>query len=69
MRPTRACGGRRLSETMMVSLRALRSSSSRHVSTTKRKTGGIWAGLDKVYSMVVYLGKSSAGRFEVEMSL
>jgi hypothetical protein len=53
----------------MASRRALRSSSSRQVSTTNRKTGGTWAGRERVYSMVVYLGSSSAGKFVFEMSL
>lgn len=50
-------------------LRALRSSSSRHVSTTKRKIGGMGAGRERVYSIVVYLGSSSAGKLVFEMSL
>jgi len=67
--PTKAFGGSKLKLTTKVSLRALSSSSSIQVSTTKRKTGGIWAGRDKVYSIVVYFGKSSAGRLVAEISL
>lgn len=69
MRPTKAYGGSRLKLTMIASRSALRSSSSRHVSTTKRKMGGVGAGRESVYSIVVYFGKSSAGRFVFEMSL
>lgn len=50
-------------------LKALRSSSSRHVSTTKRKIGGTCAGRASVYSIVVYFGRSSAGKFVFDMSL
>lgn len=67
--PTSAFGGNKLKLTTSVSLSALRSSSSRHVSTTMRKMGGICAGRESVYSMVVYLGSSSAGRLVVLMSL
>lgn len=49
--------------------RAFKSSSSKHVSTTKRKIGGTGAGRASVYSMVVYLGRSSAGRLVLDMSL
>jgi hypothetical protein len=69
IKPTKAFGGSRLRLTTMVSFKALRSSSSRQVSITKRKMGGICAGRDRVYSMVVYLGSSSAGRLVVEISL
>jgi hypothetical protein len=31
--------------------------------------GGIWATRFKLYSIVVYLGKSSAGRLVLEISL
>jgi hypothetical protein len=67
--PTRALGGKRLKLTTIVSFKALRSSSSKQVSITNRKIGGICAGRDRVYSIVVYLGSNSAGRFVVEMSL
>lgn len=50
-------------------LKALRSSSSRHVSTTNRKIGGTCAGRASVYSIVVYFGRSSAGKFVFDMSL
>jgi hypothetical protein len=53
----------------MASRRALRSGSSKHVSTTNRKIGGTWAGRLNVYSIVVYFGKSSAGRLVLEISL
>lgn len=53
----------------MASRSAFRSSSSRQVSTTKRKMGGTWTRRERVYSMVVYFGKSSAGKFVFEMSL
>lgn len=69
MSPTSALGGSRLRLTTRVSLSALSSSSSTHVSTQYRKMGGICAGRERVYSMVVYLGSSSAGRLVDEMSL
>jgi hypothetical protein len=69
IKPTRANGGIKLRLTTMASLRALRSSSSKHVSTTKRKMGGTWAGLLRVYSIVVYFGSSSAGKLVLEISL
>jgi hypothetical protein len=67
--PTKAWGGSRLKLTMMLSFSALRSSSSMQVSTTKTKMGGTCAGRANVYSIVVYLGSSSAGRLVAEMSL
>lgn len=69
IKPTRAFGGRRLKLTTSVSRRAFNSSSSRHVSTTNMKMGGTGAGRDKVYSIVVYAGESSLGRFVAVMSL
>jgi hypothetical protein len=66
--PTSAYGGSRLRLTTSASRSALRSSSSMHVSTTKRKMGGTCAGRLSVYSMVVYFGRSSAGRFVLEIS-
>lgn len=69
MSPTKAVGGKRLKLITSSARRAFRSSSSKHVSTTYRNIGGIWAGRLRVYSMVVYFGKSSAGRLVVEMSL
>jgi hypothetical protein len=69
IRPTRAYGGRRLKLTTIASRSALRSSSSKQVSTTKRKIGGTCAGRLSVYSIVVYFGNSSAGRLVFEMSL
>lgn len=67
--PTNAFGGSKLRLTTIVSFKALRSSSSRQVSITNKKMGGIWAGRERVYSIVVYLGRSSAGKLVVEMSL
>lgn len=69
MRPTSAYGGMRLSDTTIASQSALSSSLSRQVSTTKRNMGGTCAGLDRVYSIVVYFGRSSGGRLVLEMSL
>jgi hypothetical protein len=69
MRPTKAFGGNKLKLTTKVSRKALSSSSSIQVSTTYRKTGGIWAGRERVYSIVVYLGNNSAGRLDAEISL
>ena len=40
-----------------------------HVSTTYMKIGGICDLRFSVYSIVVYLGSSSAGKFVVLMSL
>jgi len=53
IKPTSEFGGKRLSDMMRESLRACRSSSSRQVSTTKRKMGGTAAPRGRVYSMVV----------------
>lgn len=69
IKPTKAYGGSKLKLMTRASRRALRSSSSKHVSTTNKNTGGTWAGRASVYSMVVYFGSSSAGRFVLEMSL
>jgi len=51
------------------SLKAFKSSSSKHVSMANKKIGGTWAGRERVYSMVVYLGSNSAGRLVLEISL
>jgi hypothetical protein len=67
--PTYALGGSRLRLTTNVSRSAFNSSSSTHVSTTNKKIGGVCAGRDRVYSIVVYFGSSSAGRLVCEMSL
>lgn len=67
--PTKAKGGIKLKLTTSASRRAFKSSSSRQVSTTKRKIGGTGEGLARVYSIVVYLGSSSAGRLVFEISL
>jgi hypothetical protein len=69
IKPTRAYCGSRLKLITSASRNAFRSSSSKQVSTTKRKMGGTGAGLASVYSMVVYLGRSSAGRLVLEISL
>lgn len=61
--------GSKLKLTTSASRSALRSSSSKQVSTTKMKVGGTTAGRDSVYSIVVYLGRSSGGRLVLEMSL
>jgi hypothetical protein len=53
IKPTSAYGGIRLRLTTSASLSAFMSSSSRHVSTTKRKIGGTAAGRESVYSIVV----------------
>lgn len=69
IKPTRAFGGNKDKLTMMLSLSAFRSSSYKQVSTTYKKIGGVTAGRFKVYSIVVYFGRSSAGRLFEEMSL
>ena len=69
IKPTSAYGGISDKLTTRASRRAFRSSSSRHVSTTNKKIGGTCAGLERVYSMVVYFGNSSAGKLVLEMSL
>ena len=55
--------------TMSALLRAAKSSSSKHVSTTKRNMGGTGLGRGRMYSMVVELGWSSRGRLTGEISL
>lgn len=54
---------------MRDSLRAAKLSSSWHVSTTYRKMGGLGAGRDSLYSMVVLEGWSSGGMAFWVMSL
>lgn len=68
-RPTRAYGGSKLKLTTIASRRAFMSSGSMQVSMTKTNMGGTGAGRESVYSMVVYFGRSSAGRLVLEMSL
>lgn len=67
--PTSALGGSMPTAAAKAPLKAFRSSSSKHVSTTKRKIGGTCAGRDKVYSIVVYFGSSSGGKLVFEISL
>lgn len=67
--PTSALGGSIPMAAAKAPRRAFKSSSSKHVSTTKRKIGGTGTGRASVYSMVVYLGSSSAGRLVLEISL
>lgn len=69
MRPTEAYAGSRLRLMMIESLRAFRLSSSWHVSTTKRKMGGVSTGWGRRYSMVVLAACSSGGICCSEMSL
>jgi hypothetical protein len=67
MRPTSAFSGSRESACASDCRSAASSSSTRQTSTTKRYAGGGALGLCRLYSMVVYVGKSSAGRFVSEM--
>ena len=67
--PTSAFGGSIPIAAANAPRSAFKSSSSRHVSTTNRKIGGTAAGLANVYSIVVYLGSNSGGRFVFEISL
>jgi len=67
--PTKACGGSKLKLMISESLRALRESSSWHVSTTNRKIGGAEAGRASLYSIVEYAGESSRGHAFGPMSL
>lgn len=54
--PTRAFSGKRLKLITRDSFRADKLSSSWHVSTTYRKIGGLGAGLESLYSIVVFVG-------------
>jgi hypothetical protein len=54
MSPTRAFSGNRLKLMIRDSFRAAKLSSSWHVSTTYRKIGGLGAGRDSLYSIVVF---------------
>jgi hypothetical protein len=63
MRPIRAVGGSKLKLTMSVSFKACKSVSSRHVSTTYKKIGGVDADLFKIYSIVENCGCNSNGIF------
>lgn len=55
MRPTKAFSGKRLRLIIRLSFSAERLSSSWQVSTTNRKTGGLGAGRESRYSMVVFV--------------
>ena len=61
IKPTSAFSGRRLKLMTRDSLRAAKLSSSWHISTTYRKIGGLGAGRESLYSMVVLFGWSSGG--------
>lgn len=67
--PTKACSGRRLKLITNDSFNADKLSSSWQVSTTYRKMGGLGAGLDSLYSIVVFEGCSSGGIALAVMSL
>ena len=69
MSPTSAFGGSIPIAAANAPRSAFKSSSSKHVSTTNKKIGGMAAGLANVYSIVVYLGNNSGGRFVFEISL
>jgi hypothetical protein len=60
-RPTRAFSGNRLRLKINDSFSADKLSSSWQVSTTYRNIGGLGAGLDNLYSIVVFEGCSSGG--------
>ena len=68
-KPTRAFSGRRLKLITRDSFNADKLSSSWQVSTTYRKIGGLGAGLESLYSMVVLLGCNSGGIAVGVMSL
>jgi hypothetical protein len=59
--PTSAFSGKRLKLITSDSLSADKLSSSWHVSTTYKKMGGLGAGRDNLYSIVVLDGCSSGG--------
>jgi hypothetical protein len=67
--PTRAFSGRRLKLRTKDSLSADKLSSSWQVSTTYRNIGGLGAGLDSLYSIVVFEGCNSGGMALAVMSL
>lgn len=60
-KPTSEFSGRRLKLMTRDSLRAFKLSSSWQVSTTYRKIGGLGAGRESLYSIVVLDGWSSGG--------
>ena len=59
--PTKAFSGNKLRLITRDSLSAAKLSSSWHVSTTYKKMGGLGAGLESLYSIVVFEGCSSGG--------
>jgi hypothetical protein len=63
IRPISAVGGSKLRLTMRVSFNTCKSVSSRHVSITYKKIGGVDADLFKMYSIVVNCGCNSRGKF------
>jgi hypothetical protein len=63
IKPIRAVGGSKLKLTIKVSFSACKSESSKHVSTTYRKIGGVEADLFRIYSIVVNCGCNSKGMF------
>lgn len=70
MSPTSELSGRRSTACESADLRKVSSSSMMQVSTTKKKTGGVAGdgeGDGDWYSMVVYWGKSSAGRLSTDI--
>lgn len=68
-RPTSAFSGKRLKLIIRDSFKADKLSSSWQVSTTYRKIGGLGAGRESRYSMVVLAGCSSGGIALAVMSL
>jgi hypothetical protein len=69
IKPTKALSGRRLKLITNDSLSADKLSSSWQVSTTYRKIGGLGAGRDNRYSIVVLDGCNSGGIAFAVMSL
>ena len=67
--PTKAFSGSRLKLMTRDSFRADKLSSSWQVSTTYRNIGGLGAGLESRYSIVVFEGCSSGGIAFVVISL
>ena len=68
-KPTKAFSGRRLKLMTRDSLSEFRLSSSWHVSTTYRKIGGLGAGRESLYSIVVFDGCNSGGMAFAVISL
>jgi hypothetical protein len=63
IKPINAVGGSKLRLTIKVSFSACRSVSSKQVSTTYKKIGGVEADLFRTYSIVVNCGCNSKGMF------